>query len=284
MSDISETRPLWLLVNAASGSNTAESVEQLEQALRPARTLRFPDDELADRAALESAGVATLAIFTGDGTANSQVRRLEGWQGNVLVLPGGTQNLLAKALHGADCTLGGILESLASGRLSRRQPRAVATSQGPALVEVLAGPGATWADVREGVRDLDLSTIASALGEAVRTTANGAPVRVAEPRLGKPEGYRALRLDATQGTLTLDGYDAQGIGDVAAQGVAMLVKRDFRAGPHDKLGTCERVTVESDDPIALMIDGERHDGSRRETFACITLDVHFLGRAGPADG
>lgn len=284
MTELAESRPLWLIVNAASGSNTPDAVAHLEQALRPARTVRFPEDDLPDAAALVAAGVATLAIYTGDGTANAQVRRLEGWAGDVLVLPGGTQNLLAKALHGQECTAEGIVEAFDAGRLSRRCHHAVATSQGAALVEVLAGPGATWADVREGVRDLHLPTIASALGEAVRTTATGAPVRVIEPRLGKREGYRALRLDAGHDRLTLDGYDAQGIGEVAAQGLAMLVKRDFRAGPHDKLGMCERVTVESDAPIALMIDGERHDGGLRETFAFTMLDVQFLGQADPAGG
>ncbi|MCW1383327.1 diacylglycerol kinase family protein [Novosphingobium sp. KCTC 2891] len=277
---------LWLVVNAASGSNDDASVAQLIDAFaaagRPAeRTIRFPEDDLPTRAALDEAGVGTLAVFTGDGTANSQVRHLIGWDGEVLVLPGGTQNLLAKALHGEDCTADAVVAAFAEGRLTRQQRPAVETSQGPALVEVLAGPGATWADVREGVRDLDIGTIASALGEAVRTTASGPTVRVIDPALGKPEGYRALRIDAGTGTLTLDGYDAQGIGDVAAQGVAMLVKRDFRAGPHDKLGTCDRLTCASDAPIALMIDGERHDGDLRETFACITLPVHFLASAAP---
>ncbi|BEV02138.1 diacylglycerol kinase family protein [Novosphingobium olei] len=275
---------LWLVVNAASGSNNEDSCADLvarltEAGHAPARVVRFPDDDLPDAAALDAAGVATLAIFTGDGTINSQVRKLGEWGGQVLVLPGGTQNLLAKTLHGTGCSVEAIVGALASGSLAPRQLQAVETSQGPALIEVLAGPGATWADVREGVRDLDLQTIASALGEAVRNTASGAPVRVVEPVVGKPEGYRALRVDAVKGDLTLDGYDAEGIGEVAAQGVAMLVKRDFRAGPHDKLGTCPRVTVESDEPIALMIDGERFDGATRETFASVTLPVQFLGSA-----
>lgn len=285
----SSSAPLWLVVNAASGSNTEQSrtelVERLEAAGHPAvRTISFPDEDLPDAGTLDAAGVRTLAIFTGDGTINSQVRKLGAWGGAVLVLPGGTQNLLAKTLHGEGCTVESVVAALGAGRLVRRDLRAVATSQGPALVEVLAGPGATWADVREGVRDLDLPTIASALGEAVRNTARGAPVRVVRPPLGKPEGYRALRIDAVQGVLTLDGYDAEGLGEVAAQGVAMLVKRDFRAGPHDELGTCEEVTAESDEPVALMIDGERFDGTTRETFSCITLPVQFLGPPDPAGG
>ncbi|WP_225205220.1 diacylglycerol kinase family protein [Novosphingobium huizhouense] len=281
--------PLWLVVNAASGSNSEESCAALVARLaaaghEPARIVRFPDDALPGVAELDAAGVCTLAIFTGDGTINSQVRKLIDWTGTILILPGGTQNLLAKALHGVDCSVESIVEALAAQRMSPRALRAVQTSQGPALVEVLAGPGATWADVREGVRDLDLPTIASALGEAVRNTAAGALVRVVDPAVGKPAGYRALRVDAVAGPLTLDGYDVEGVGDVAAQGLAMLVKRDFRAGPHDELGTCERVTVESDAPIALMLDGERFDGGLSETFTAITLPVQFLGSSPRAGG
>ncbi|WP_179505759.1 MULTISPECIES: diacylglycerol kinase family protein [unclassified Sphingomonas] len=277
------TIPLWLVVNPASGSNSEAAVAALTAALAegghaPTRVLRLPADELPTRAALEAANVATLAIFTGDGTVNAQVALLHGWEGAVLVLPGGTQNLLAKALHG-DADAPAIAARLGRGELRRTRRSAVKTSAGDALVEVLAGPGATWADVREGVRDMDLSSIASALGEAVRSTAGGAAVSVSEPPLGKPEGYRAVRMDADDGTLTLDGYDAQDWADLAAHGVSMLVKRDFRQGPHEELGQADAVVCTSREPIALMIDGERRDGATQEEFRCITLPVEFLASA-----
>lgn len=272
--------PLWLVVNPASGSNSEAAVAQLTAALAeggqaPSRVLRLPDDALPTRAQLEAANVATLAIFTGDGTVNAQVALLHGWQGAVLVLPGGTQNLLAKALHG-DVDAATIARRLATGQSRRIQRTGVETSAGQALVEVLAGPAATWADVREGVRDLDLGTIASALGEAVRRTAGGARVTLEDPARGKPEGYRAVRIDAEQGTLTFDGYDAEDLGDLAAHGVSMLVRRDFRQGPHEKLGSAERLVCASAEPIVLMIDGERRDGHPREEFRCVTIPVEFL--------
>jgi|KBSSwiStaDraftv2_1062776.scaffolds.fasta_scaffold95352_4 diacylglycerol kinase family enzyme len=280
------TIPLWLVVNPASGSNSEAAIAALTASLAqarnaPARVLRLPDDALPSRAMLEAANVATLAIFTGDGTINAQVAQLHGWSGTVLVLPGGTQNLLAKALHG-DVDAPTIAARLGRGELQRTQRQAVRTSAGDALIEVLAGPGATWADVREGVRDMDISAIATALTEAVRSTADGAAVRVSSPPMGKSEGYRAVRIDADAGTLTLDGYDAQDLGDLAAHGVSMLVKRDFRQGPHEELGQTETVTCTSDDPIALMIDGERRDGTREEEFRCVTLPVNFLASSAAA--
>lgn len=279
--------PLWLVANPASGSNSPAALAALTAALAqgghaPARVLHVPGDALPDRAALEAAQVATLAIFTGDGTANALIGGLHGWAGTVLVLPGGTQNLLSKALHG-DCDAPTVARRFCAGEGARTLRHGVRTSAGDALVEVLAGPGATWADVREGVREGDLGTIATALGEAVRTTAKGAPVAVSEPELGAREGYRAVRVDAEAGTLTIDGYDARDWADLAAHGVSMLVKRDFRQGPHEELGQAPAVTCTSAQPIALMIDGERFDGSERETFRCVTVPVGFWAtQAAPA--
>lgn len=275
------TAPLWLVVNAASGSNSDESVSVLKAALAAAghpvaRTLRCPDDPLPDPATLDGAGVGVLAIFAGDGTINHQVKAVLGWNGQVLVLPGGTQNLLAKAIHG-DVPVEETVRRLGAGELASMRRPVVETSQGHALVEVVAGPATTWAEVREGLRDMDLPAIAGALGEAVRTTARGAPVRVTDPPMGRPEGYRAVRVDAGAGVLTIDGYDATDLSELAAHASNMIIRRDFRDGPHEKLGSAEAVTCRSDEPMALMLDGERFDGGTEERFASVSLPVNFLG-------
>lgn len=273
---------LWLVVNAASGSNSDESVSELvahlERAGFPAaRTICFPDDDLPDGAALDAAGVGIIAIFAGDGTIHSQVMKVQDWGGFVLVLPGGTQNLLPKAVHGDEADVSDIVARLGAGELVGFCRPAVRTSAGFALVEVVAGPGATWAEVREGVRDMDIPTIASALGEAVRETAVGAPVHVDVPPLGRRSGYRALRVDAHRGTLTVDAYDAQDIADVARHAASMLLRQDFRNGPHEELGSAPRIVCRSDAPIPLMLDGELYEGGTEETFEAASLPVTFLG-------
>lgn len=269
--------PLWLVVNAASGSNRPDTVTAVEAALAeaghpPARILAIPGDDLPDRARLETNSVGILAIFAGDGTANAQVAKLQGWGGQVLVLPGGTQNLLAKALHG-DAAAPAIARQLAS--LSPTRRRMVRTSEGDALCEVLAGPGATWSDVREEMRGGTLGGLAATIGEALRQTTSGPTVIVAEPRMGRDEGYPALRLHPGSREMAVDGYGAQDMSEMAQQGIAIL-RRDFRTGPHDQLGEHHRVTCRSDHPIEMMIDGERATGSTAETFEIVDCDVNFL--------
>ena len=78
----------WLVINSASGSYSEQAVADLVsrmevQGIPPARIIAIPDEPAPDRAALESAEVAILAIFTGDGTVNSVVCGLYGWSGAV---------------------------------------------------------------------------------------------------------------------------------------------------------------------------------------------------------
>lgn len=276
MTEISKT---WLAVNSASGNYSQEAVAALVSqmcglGIGPARVVSIPEDPAPDRASLERAGVDLLAIFTGDGTVNSLVCSLYGWGGAVLVLPGGTQNLLAKALHG-DIGTETIVARLGENILERQHRQMVRTSQGDALCEVLAGPGAHWSDVREAMREGDLGGLASTLGAAIGQTTAGAAVMIVEPALGKAEGYPAVRVHPSAGALAVDGYGGETIADYARQGVALL-RRDFREGPHDELGLYDAVLCRSAAPIELMIDGERATGGCEERFEVVECPVEFL--------
>ena len=62
-------------------------------------------------AELDAAGIKRLAIFTGDGSLNAAITNLYGWGGKILVLPGGTMNLLCKRLNGLNTTLAKVNEA-----------------------------------------------------------------------------------------------------------------------------------------------------------------------------
>ena len=273
--------PLWLIANRASGSNDDAALDELVANLtgigqRPAKVIDVSAEELPTRAQLETGGVGVLAIFTGDGTLGAAVPPLEGWDGLVLVLPGGTSNLLAHMLH-QPCETAAIVAAFGAGLARVVQQPCVRLAQHTALCEVLAGPGARWSDVREGLRDGDLSTIASTALDAVKQSAGGAMVRVAEPALGHHEGYAGVRIVPSERGLETSGYRTDGFADLVKQGVALL-QRDFREGPHDELGTHAQLLCRSADgsPIDLMIDGERAVGTAEERFLLATLAVNLL--------
>ena len=106
-------------------------------------------------------------------------------------------------------------------------------------------------------------------------------VAVADPAGGRAEGYAGVRLCPREKGIEIEGYGAEGLGDYLQQGMAIL-KRDFREGPHDELGMADRVVCQSlqDEPIPLMVDGERSEAASRLTFSLDTLDCDLLE---PAD-
>lgn len=268
-----------VIVNAASGSNTPEACEALRAGLEAqgtmiARSIAVPEDALPTAAELDADGIGIVAIYTGDGTLRSALTGLEGWRGAVLVLPGGTTNLLSRAIHG-ERTLEEILADLP--RMARTRRPCLRSEAGTAVIEVVAGPGAKWSDVREGLREGDVAAVASTAVEAAQASAGGSTVVLSDPDIGKPEGYSGVRLTPCAEGIEVEGYGADTIADYLAQGIALL-RRDFRTGPHDDLGFHPAVHCASVDgsEIELMLDGERARGGPELQFSLAELDVDLL--------
>ncbi|MDG5748053.1 acylglycerol kinase family protein [Qipengyuania sp. XHP0207] len=252
----------WLIVNERSGSSGAESIRNLEDLLdqhemRCDRVLRLPDDDLPDAATLDAAGVEQLVLHTGDGTANAALHALAGWAGEILVLPGGTMNLLSGRLHGEGATREEIVARVARGASRPVRISVVRSEVGDAFAGFLAGPGATWANVREAMRDVDIARIAQEAGEAVAETTGGARVRLMQPQCGRESGYPLIELTPSARGLQVDAYCADDLAGYVQQGWALL-RRQFREGPHERLGLFDEISIANVDgePIKVLLDGE----------------------------
>jgi hypothetical protein len=274
-------KTIWLTVNAASGSNRDVAVAALEEAFAQAgspvaRRIDFPDDPAPDVAALREAGVDILAIFTGDGTINAVVPRLYGWEGAVLVLPGGTMNLLSGRLHG-EGEAPEIVARLARGKGRRVRPAIVRSRCGDGLTGILAGPGTAWNDVREAMRQTDVLGIVAGMTAAIGESAGGPKIVCREPACGRAEGYSLVMITPVEGGLEVDGYYAETIGDYARQGVALL-RRNFRDGPHDELGVYPQLRLGciEGEPMGMLIDGEPCEGAGEESFVPARCEVDLL--------
>jgi hypothetical protein len=272
---------IWLVCNAASGSNNPAALEQLhshcgEHGLDVERVIGFPDEALPTPAQLDAAGIGCVAVYAGDGTVNACVTGLYGWSGTVLVLPGGTMNLLAHRLHG-DAPTEQIVAAAASGGARRVRPRVARSRHGDALAGLLAGPGTAWFAVREAMREADVAGIVAGASEAFAETTGGPMLHCREPAFGREAGYPLIEITPGEWGMELDGYYAESAGDYFAQGWALL-RRNFREGPHDRLGLTERATLASEDggPIGLLIDGEPAEGAAAEEIEVAPCDVDLL--------
>lgn len=272
---------LWLLTNARSGSNSEFALDELQDhcgdaGLTITRTIRFPDEDIPTPDELDAAGIECLAIFTGDGTLNAAVTGLYGWSGAVLVLPGGTMNLLSIRMHG-EAELSTIIQRYTNGAMRRWRPDVARCEAGDALAGLLIGPGTAWASVRESMRDADVAETAAKASEALAETTQGARVRCADPELGRHEGYPLIEMTPSHRGLQLAGYHADTPVELARQGLALL-RRSFREGPHDLLGLVDRLVVENcaGEPIGILIDGEPAELGSRAEFVLAPCQVDLL--------
>ncbi len=252
---------LWLVSNPYSGSNDEAAVAALEHCcgrhgLAVARRTKVPDEPLPTPAALEAAGIERVAVFAGDGTVNSLIAGLTGWSGAVIVLPGGTMNLLYRRLHG-ERTLDETVAAIAAGRAELRRPGVIRTPGRDAYAGLLAGPGASWGRVREAMRVHEVVELAASTAQAIEQTLTGEMIVCAEPPLGRREGYPLLSLTPHDEGIEIEAYHAETAGEYLAQAWALL-RREFREGPHDVLGLAPALRIASTEghPFDVLVDGE----------------------------
>jgi len=281
------TRRIWLVVNSASGSNDREALAGLERCCTSAgftinRVISFPDQPLPTGESLDAAGIALAAVFAGDGTVNALVAELAGWGGAVLVLPGGTMNLLYHRLH-ADRSMEEVIRLAAGSEVTRTRPCVIRCDAGTALADLLAGPGTTWHEVREAMREADLVAVAANAAQAIGATLAAPGVACLEPEIAGRQEYPLIMLTPTAGGIKLSGFRAGTAGEYLKESLAVLQRR-FREGPHDDLGVADRVALASSDgkPLSLLIDGEPADSPTETVFRLVPCGVDLL--ASEADG
>lgn len=247
---------LWFITNPHSGSSGAEKAEAIEAAcaergLSFVGRTDFPDQALPTPQDLNRAGADTIMLFAGDGTINAAVCSLADWEGSILILPGGTMNMLAKMLHG-DADSAAILEA-AHAREHRVALSCVEAGKYRAFVGLIVGPAASWYRAREHVREGSLGKLWPAIRGAWRRTF-GRGVRVTgAPNL--PSYVQGIFIRAEDDHLEVAAVDARDFRSIADLGwswvsgdwVAARAVTEMRA---DELRIAERR------PVLALFDGE----------------------------
>lgn len=266
-----------LIVNLNSGSAKAVGEEILLAGLDAGRldvvrTVRIPDDDIPNRKAVEDDNIEVIAILSGDGTIASTREAMAGWAGGILVLPGGTMNLLSRRLHG-DADVAAILEKLDGAQLTSSPVSVIKTKDHEVLTGLIAGPTTKWGEVREGIRNLDIGGLVEKVPKAWSATTQEESVTIE----GLEGGYPAIFVEPLDnGRLGVLAFKADGVKDMLSHGVAWL-RRDFREGPSDDLGEMDEFTIlDKDKKIGLLVDGEQDEGI--SPFQCVAAmsSVNFI--------
>lgn len=200
-----------------------------------------------------------LIVLAGDGTARSIASRAGSNGPLVAPLPGGTMNMLPKALYGtADWKL--ALETV----LTEGEPQYVAgglVDQHPFYCAAILGPPALWAPAREAMRGgriskawkYGLRAFRRAFSGRIRYSLDGARMRKTESLvLISPLISRAL--DEPVG-LEAAAMDTANAGD-AVRLAAHALFDDWRNDPAVRSQPAKAIAVHSRSHIPALIDGE----------------------------
>ncbi len=279
------SQKIWLVVNSRSGSNNEAALAALERSLAacglsPERRIEFPAQELPTRETLTDNAVSRLIVFTGDGSLNAAIQAASGWNGEILVLPGGTMNLLSARLHGNEATCEEILACIDRGAYRNVRPMMACCDAGSAHAGLLVGPGTAWAGVREAMRDFDVASLAQGASDALAETTEGARVRMVDPPIGHKSGYPLIELTPSHRGIQADGYRLENAGEFLQQSWAVL-RRRFREGPHERLGLLDKLVIENcgGEPLDILIDGEPARLAPRAEFTVAECPVDLLATA-----
>ena len=272
----------WLIVNEASGSYDdaviADIVTWFAESDHPVDCIvRCPDEDLPTPDKLDREGVATLAIYAGDGTTNSALKQTAGWDGDVLILPGGTMNLLAVQRAGEQPCRSIIAEAARNRRTTKLNT--VEIGQSIAYVGVIAGPTTSWARVRENARHTELADLVfNAIPTAISESLGGPQVGIQ----GDERRFPAIFAAPRDSSMALCGFTASSVGEVLSHASAWL-GGDFREGPREDLGSARTATLVSEaETIGLLIDGEPAEAKPGDTLALGQAPHNFIETRAPA--
>lgn len=248
---------LWFITNPNSGTATKAKCDALEavfaeRGLQLAGRTEFPDQKLPKGAELDAAGVDTVVLFAGDGTINAALCALGAWQGDFLILPGGTMNLLAKALH-AEMDPQKIIHAAHMEKRRMALPF-VEAGEHRAFVGLILGPAAAWARAREAMREGKIGRMFGAVRSAWRRTFDRQGIRVeGAPALG--DHYQAVFVFPH-----LDGLDVAAVDAREWKSIAQLgwdwVTGDWVAAHAVTEARTQELRLGGRKPVLALFDGE----------------------------
>ena len=267
-----------LITNTNSGSAGGVDEQAVVSSLKLAgldivETRILPDQDLPSQKQLDDKSIEIVAIVSGDGTISSLYAKIAKWSGAILVLPGGTMNLLSRRLHG-DVSLDVLLESLSKGGLVPKQIALIAVAEKHILTGLTIGPSTRWAEVREGMRHADLQALAETIPAAWSDTMSADGVWIGDDVKNQ---FASVFVEPVDGDhLSVIAFIASNVGDMVGHGLAWL-RKDFREGPHEDLGIMREVTISSAERKAsVLIDGESFELPAPIRCCAVMSEVQFL--------
>ncbi len=273
------------IINPASGGVVADGERRMREVLVG---LRHGDAEIVtldpaacikDMRALAQSRPDMAIVWGGDGTLRAALAEFAPYTPNLVLLPGGTMNLLVKSIHG-DRPWDEILhDTIAS---PRRRPVMAGECNGERFYcAMLAGAPARLAEARESLRRGDLGAVVSETAAALDVLQS---TRLSARYAGRYTFGRDLLpptsvIGAMVGPLAREGeMEVAALADPSALTALGVVwsslTGDWRSAPGVAVALARTLEIASEtgEPIPVILDGEAIEPTDIVT-------VSYLGKA-----
>lgn len=265
------------LFNPRSGSVPADARERLKAVLDEvgqggAELIETdPEDQEAQLRALAGKAPDLFIVWGGDGTLRAALSTVGAVTSNLLLLPGGTMNLLPRTLHG-EATWDNVVRDVI--RSPRKKPLSAGEVNGERFYcAMLAGAPAKFAEARESLRRGDIGKAA----EEARVAIDALNNLHLDARYAEGYAFGGSRLPTTSiiaaviGSLTREGtgMEVAALANPTTGGALNVVWNsffsDWRNAPGVEVAPATLLEIASaeDEDIPVIADGEHVDGGSR---------------------
>jgi diacylglycerol kinase family enzyme len=253
------------LLNTESGSCNAGCEQELRDLIEAAGlkidTMWCGGGEIVGKALeeLSAAKLDVLIVLGGDGTIRSAAEQCDRDGPYLIPLPGGTMNMLPKALYGDDEWKAALTKTLEGPEVQPVNGGQIDEKR--FYCAAIFGDPSRWAEAREAIREGDLSkateqgmeALEKAFGRGLDYEFGEASGEAEAVSVVCPLASRALEDDAT--ALEVVVIDPEGPLDALKMAARALIS-EWRTDPNIETARVRKVVVSSTGPIPAILDGE----------------------------
>ena len=274
------------VINTSSGGCDADSEAEMRHIFKSAGVTNYKtwcgESHQMERAFAEAATEKPkmLAVLGGDGTIRTAAEACTRTDTSLLPLPGGTLNMLPRALYGDMSWQEALKSTLAAP--SRKPLSAGRTGDALFFVAAIVGAPGLWMEARESLRERELGDAVEKSAVALRAIFETKIRYSISPGVRGEADVLAVvcplvseEMSDSEEALEAAAIDVENAGELFRLATASAFGR-WRDDETVTLTKTRKVTVQSNKDIPVFLDGERVPASKNADITFVAHAVNVI--------